>query len=103
MYFGDQTLVRGIIDKYVFPYCCFPFHFNPVFFSHAEAFYSDEVPFVYSFLYLPWFRGCVCEDVSAWNVSNLHANVFSRTFKGLQLIFKSFIDLEFIFVYGASC
>ena len=36
-----------------------------VFFSHAEAFYLDEVPFVYSFLYDPCFRGCVCEDVAA--------------------------------------
>ena len=34
----------------------------------AEAFYFDEVPFVYSFLYVPCFRGCVCEDVAAWNV-----------------------------------
>ena len=33
-----------------------------------EAFYFDEVPFVYSFLYVPCFRGCVCEDVAAWNV-----------------------------------
>ena len=41
-------------------WCCF--------FSHAEAFYFDEVPFVYSFLYVPCFRGCVCEDVAVWNV-----------------------------------
>ena len=39
-----------------------------LFSSHAEAFYFDEVPFVYSFLYVPCFRGCVCEDVAAWNV-----------------------------------
>ena len=28
-----------------------------------KFFYFDEVPFVYSFLYVPCFRGCVCEDV----------------------------------------
>ena len=39
-----------------------------VFFSHAEAFHFDEVPFVYSFLYVPCFRGHVCEDVAAWNI-----------------------------------
>ena len=50
MYFGDQTLVQGVIYKYVFPYGWFPFQFADVFFSHAEAFYFDEVPFVYSFL-----------------------------------------------------
>ena len=33
-----------------------------------NLFYFDEVPFVYSFLYVPCFRGCVCEDVAAWNV-----------------------------------
>ena len=30
-----------------------------VFFGHGEAFYFDEVPFVYSFLYAPCFRGHV--------------------------------------------
>ena len=38
IYFGDQTLVQGVIGKYIFPYGWFPFHFNAVFFSHAEAF-----------------------------------------------------------------
>ena len=44
------------------------FNFNAVFFSHAEVFYFDEHPFVYSFLYVPCFGGHVCEDVAAWNV-----------------------------------
>ena len=52
----------------VFPYSWFSFYFNTVFFSNAEAFYFDEVPFAYSFLYVPCFRGRVCEDVAAWNV-----------------------------------
>ena len=33
-----------------------------------KLFYFDEVPFVYSFLYVPFFRGRVCEDVAAWNI-----------------------------------
>ena len=33
-----------------------------------KLFYFDEVPFVYSFLYIPCFRGCGCEDVAVWNV-----------------------------------
>ena len=68
IYFGDQTLVQCNIGKYVFPYCRFSLLFGVVFFSHAEAFYFGEVPFVYSFLYVPCFRGCVCEVVAAWNV-----------------------------------
>ena len=102
MYFGDQTLVRGIIDKYVFPYCCFPFHFNPVFFSHAEAFYSDEVPFVYYFLYV-LALGDISVKILLHGISEIFLPMFSsRTFIVSQSIFKSFIHLQFIFVYGVS-
>ena len=55
IYFGDQSLVRGTIGKYIFPYSWFPFHFADGFFSSAEDFYFDEVPFVYSVLYVPMF------------------------------------------------
>ena len=57
LYFGDQTLVQGIICKCISPYSWFPFHFIAVFFSCTEAFYFDEVPFVYSFHYVPCSRG----------------------------------------------
>ena len=57
VYFGYWTLVWGIIGKYVFPYSWFSFHFKAVFFSCAEAFYFDEIPFVYSFLYVPGSMG----------------------------------------------
>ena len=66
IYFVDQTLVWGIICKYIFPYSCFPFYFADVFFSHAEAFDFDEAQFIYSFLYAPcstghyhWKYGCI--------------------------------------------
>ena len=64
IYFGDQTLVRGIIGKYIFPYSWFPFHFADVFFNHAKAFRFDEAPFVYSFLYVPCSRGHVSENIA---------------------------------------
>ena len=38
IYFGDQTLVQGIIGKYVLLYSQFPFHFDDGFFNHAEYF-----------------------------------------------------------------
>ena len=57
IYFGDQTLVQGIIGKYISPYGWFPFHFGDVFLSCAEAFCFDEVPFGYSSLYVPCSRG----------------------------------------------
>ena len=46
----------------VFPYGWFSFHFNAVFFSCAEASYFDEIPFVYSFLYVPCSRGHIREN-----------------------------------------
>ena len=52
IYLGDQTLVQGIIGKYVFSCGWLSFLFNAVFFSHAEDFYFDENPFVYSFFYV---------------------------------------------------
>ena len=68
IYFGEQTLVRGIICKYIFPYGWFPFYFSNVFLSHAEAFYFDEVPFIYSFLCVPCSRGHIIENIAVWNV-----------------------------------
>ena len=59
IYFGGQTLVGGSLAKKVFPNSWFSFYFNVVFFSHAEAFYFDEVPFVYSFLYVPCEGTCL--------------------------------------------
>ena len=33
-----------------------------------EAFYSDEIPFVYPFLYVPCSRGHVTENIAVWNI-----------------------------------
>ena len=38
IYFGDQSLDRGIIGKYVLSYSQFPFHFDDGFFTWAEVF-----------------------------------------------------------------
>ena len=34
----------------------------------AETFYFDEVPFVYSFLYVPCSMGHISENIAAWNI-----------------------------------
>ena len=99
IYSGDQTLVWGIICKYIFPYGWFPFHFADVFFSHAEAFYFDEVPFVIlSFMSLA-LRAISLEILFSEIPEIFLPRFSSRTFMVSQLIFKSFIHLEFIFVY----
>ena len=64
LYILDVILVQGFISKLVFPDSSFCFHFNAVFLSHAEAFYFDEVAFVYSFLYVPQCREHIGESIA---------------------------------------
>ena len=102
IYFGDQTLVQSIICKYSFPYDWFSFHFNAVFFSHAEAFYFDEIPFIYSSFMFPAL-GDIPVKILLCGISEIFLPMFfCRTFMVSWLLFKSFIQLEFIFVYGVS-
>ena len=98
IYFGDQTLVWGIISKYVFPSCWFSFHFNAVFFGHAEAFYFDEVPFVYSFLYVPCFSGHVCEDVAAWIVWDFSCRCFPLGLLWCYNLYLSLLSILSLFL-----
>ena len=102
IYFGDETLIWGIIGEYVFPYGWFFFHFKAIIFSCAGAFYFAEVPFVNLFLYVSCSRGHISEILLP-GMSEIFLPMFSsRTFMVLRLIFKSSIHLEFIFVYGVS-
>ena len=102
IYFGDQILVWGTIGKYIFPYGWFPFHFVDVFFSRVELFYFVEGPFVYSFLISLALADILVKTLLC-GISEIFLPMFSsRTFMVLWLIFKSFIYLEFIFVYGVS-
>ena len=68
IYFADQTLVQTPVSlANIFSHIV-GFHFADVFFNCAEAFYFDEVPFVYSFLYVPWSRGHISENIASWNI-----------------------------------
>ena len=78
-----KPLSWGIIGKYVFPYGWFSFHFNAVFFSLAEAFYFDEVPFIFTFLYVPSSRGHISENIAAWNIWDFPAYVLLKDFYGV--------------------
>ena len=78
----------------------FPFHFVDIFFSHAETFKFVVDPLVYPFLYIP----CpVSVKISLCGISEIFLPMFSsRAFMVSHLIFKSFIHLEVILVYGVS-
>ena len=59
-------------------------HFTAVFFSHTEAFYCDEIPFVYFFLYAPCFRGHIIENIAAQNIWYFPAYVPLKDFYGVM-------------------
>ena len=85
---GDQTLVLGIIGKYVFPYCWFSFHFNVVFFTHAEP--KDPVIFIlmrshlFILSFMPFSLGDVSVRMLLCGMSEIFLPMFSsRTRKTL--------------------
>ena len=84
------------------PYSWFPFHFNAVFFSCAEAFYLTYYQFfIISFIFL--VLADILVKILLCRISKIFLPMFSsRTFMVSWLIFKSFVHLEFIFVYGVS-
>ena len=100
--FGEQTLVWGIIRKYVFPYCWFSFHFNAVFLAMQKLFnLTRSHLFILSFMSLA--LGDMSMKMLLCGMSEIFLPMFSsRTFMVSQLIFKSFIHLEFLFVYDVS-
>ena len=86
IYFGDQTLVRGIIGKYVFPYSWFSFHFTAVFFSRTEAFYFDEVLFFLFFPKYPLLQGtrlwgCCCMECLTFSCQCFPLGLLSERWK----------------------
>ena len=104
IYFGDQTLIWGIIGKYVFLYSQFSFHFNAVFFSRAKVFFFFLMRshlFILSFMSLD--LGDTSVKILLGGIADIFLPMFSwGTFMVSRLIFKIFIHLEFIFMYGVS-
>ena len=102
IYFGDQALVWGIIGKYVFAYCWFPFYINAFYLAMRKVFILMR-----SQLFILSFMSLALGDVSVRMLLHGMSEIFlpmfsSRTFMVLQLTSKSFNHLEFIFVYGVS-
>ena len=102
IYFRDQNLVWIFICKYIFPYGGFPFRSTAVFFSHAELFIlMNSHLFILSYMSLA--LGDISVKILLCGICEILLTMFSaRIFMASQLIFKSFIHLEFIFVYGIS-
>ena len=101
IYFGAQTPVWGIIDKYVSPYSCFPFHFVGVFLSCAEDF-SLMKSNLFTLSFVPLALGNTSENIAAWNVLNFPA-CFPLGFLWCHALCLSLLSiLSFILVFGVS-
>ena len=71
---GDQPLSEVSLAN-MLSHIVGSLHFLAAFFSHAETFYVDDVPFVYSFLYVPCSRGHISENIAVWNIYDFPAYV----------------------------
>ena len=80
IYFEDQTLIQGIIDKYIFPYGWLPFHFADIVFSHAEVFILMKSHlFILSFIFLT--LGDILVEILLCGISEIFLPMLSsRTF-----------------------
>ena len=100
--FGDWTFVQCIISKYGLPYSQFPFHFDDSSLAVQKLFILMRSHwFILSFMSLT--LGDILVKIFLHGISKIFMPMFiSRTFMISWLILKSFIQLEFIFVYGVS-
>ena len=46
----------------------FSYMVGSLFFTRAEAFHFDEIPFVYYFLYVPCSREHISENIAVWDI-----------------------------------
>ena len=96
---GYQSFICSIICKYLL------FHglslsFLDCFLGCTEAFYLDEVPQVHFFFCFSCLWRCVIKKVAVTDVKEVVSYVLPRILMDSCLTSRSFIHLEFIFVYG---
>ena len=105
MYFGDQILSEVSLDY--FPYEVLSHMFGSRFILLMFLAMQKFFCLMQSHLFILSFMSLALGDMSVrmllLGMSEIFLPIFySRTFMVLQLIFKYFIHLEFIFVYGIS-
>ena len=102
IYFGDQTFVQDVIGKYIFPWSWFPFIL--LMFSLAvQKLFILMIFHLFILSFMSLTLGDMSVKILLHGISEIFLPMFSsRTFMVSWLIFKSFIHLEFIFVYGVS-
>ena len=102
IYFGDQTTVRDTLTD-IFSHTFGSFFILLIFLLAVQKL----LILMRSHLFILSFMSLALGDVSVRMLLRGMSEIFlpmfsSRTFMMLRLIFKSFIHLDFIFVYGIS-
>ena len=94
-----ETLVWGIIGKYVFPYSWFSFYFNAVFFSHTNLFnLMRSSLFILSVMSLT--LGDILVKILLCRMCEIFLPIFSsRTFMVSRLYISLFPTLNFLCVW----
>ena len=101
IYFRDQTLVWGVIGKYVFPYAWFSLILVLFCLAVQNRFILMRSHlFILSFM--PLALGDISVKIFVLVIFEIFLTVFLKDFTMSWLIFMSFIHLEFIFVYFVS-
>ena len=89
LYFGDQTVVQGIVCKYIFPYGWFPFHFADV--------------FIRLFVFLEWSRVSSLYILEIRPLSEVSlANMFSNTVGSLCNLVLFSLAMQKLFILMRS-
>ena len=81
IYFGDQTLLQGIIGKCISSYGWFPFHFGDIFLSCAERSFLMMKSHLFILSFLSLVVGDVSVKILLHGISEIFLPMFSsRTF-----------------------
>ena len=101
MYLRDQTLVQGIIGKYILLYSRFPFILLMFSLAVQKLFILMKSHLFISFMSLA--LGDISVKILLRGISEIFLSMYSSmTVMVSRLILQSFIHLEFIFVYGVG-
>ena len=100
LYILEIIFLSDVHLQIYFPVWLVPCSFCCSFLWLCSRFYCDEVPFVYSFLYVPCSRGHISEKMLC-RISVISC-LSSLELSWCQNLLKSFFHLEFIFAYDIS-
>ena len=102
IYFGDQTLVRCIIAD-MFSHMVGSLFILLIFSLAMQQLFILMKSHLFILSFVSLALGDMLVKILLYRITAIFLLMFScRTFMMLQLIFKSFIHLQFIFVYGVS-